>query len=339
MRIATSHGRGSIRCTTVWRIARCRKCVFDDACRVRERNRFRRPRVWHRPIARFRMGEKRRSLVNARTRSIGANNTRQRRAAGAAGQSRARDRRSRRPRTRTPMRSSVCCTASLGGWRCRTMTANCGAGAGSCLPRAYRRSAWRSSRIRRRTASRVIAQPAAQVIHGACPVDPAELPTLLAHLGQSAKRPLLLGRAQTATPTWPFPTVRELACTPILDGAYVEGWLLAINHASAKAAGLCEFGSAEIRLLESVATILGVHRSNTGLILPAGRFVRCRPCGPLFPRSTPRTATPTATASASPALRCVWPSSCACRKRDINDHVSGRLAARHRQDWRRRPRA
>jgi putative nucleotidyltransferase with HDIG domain len=40
---------------------------------------------------------------------------------------------------------------------------------------------------------------------------------------------------------------------------------LAINHNGAANGGVCEFGSAEVRLLESVSTILGVHRSNTGL--------------------------------------------------------------------------
>jgi putative nucleotidyltransferase with HDIG domain len=76
---------------------------------------------------------------------------------------------------------------------------------------------------------------------------------------------LLLSRYHTSAVTWRHPTIRELACTPIFEGSRLAGWLLAINHSGVAAGGVCEFGSAEIRLLESVSTILGVHRSNTGL--------------------------------------------------------------------------
>jgi putative nucleotidyltransferase with HDIG domain len=106
---------------------------------------------------------------------------------------------------------------------------------------------------------------ATEVIYGQCPVRPRDLAEIIARLGAAAHRPLLLSRHHTSAVTWGFPTVRELACTPILDGSAIEGWLLAVNHTGGDAGGLCEFGSAEVRLLESVSTILGVHRSNTGL--------------------------------------------------------------------------
>lgn len=105
-----------------------------------------------------------------------------------------------------------------------------------------------------------------EVVQGQCPLAARELADMLQRLGPAADRPLLLNRFHTSAKTWGYPTVRELACTPISDGAVVAGWLLAINHAGDAAAGGCEFGSAEVRLLESVSTILGVHRSNTGLI-------------------------------------------------------------------------
>jgi putative nucleotidyltransferase with HDIG domain len=74
-----------------------------------------------------------------------------------------------------------------------------------------------------------------------------------------------LSRYHTSAVTWAYPTIRELASTPIFDGARIAGWLLALNHNGESDGVVCEFGSAEIRLLESVSTILGVHRSNTGL--------------------------------------------------------------------------
>jgi putative nucleotidyltransferase with HDIG domain len=110
------------------------------------------------------------------------------------------------------------------------------------------------------------ARTAPVVVHGQCPVPADELAELIERLGSATRRPLLLNRFHTSALTWGYPAVRELACTPILDGTQIEGWLLAINHNGQANGGVCEFGSAEIRLLESVGTILGVHRSNTGLM-------------------------------------------------------------------------
>jgi HD-GYP domain-containing protein (c-di-GMP phosphodiesterase class II) len=110
-----------------------------------------------------------------------------------------------------------------------------------------------------------VQRPAVQVIHGQCPLPEFALGELVEQLGVIGNRPLLLNRFHTSAITWRYPTVRELACTPIYDGAHVDGWLLAINHNGLASGAVCEFGSAEIRLLESVSTILGVHRSNAGL--------------------------------------------------------------------------
>jgi putative nucleotidyltransferase with HDIG domain len=105
-----------------------------------------------------------------------------------------------------------------------------------------------------------------EVLQGQCPLNSRNLNDMLERLGPAIDRSLLLHRSHTTTLTWSFPTVRELACAPIVDGGSAVGWLLAINHTGDATTGMCEFGSAEIRLLESVATILGVHRSNTGLL-------------------------------------------------------------------------
>jgi putative nucleotidyltransferase with HDIG domain len=109
-----------------------------------------------------------------------------------------------------------------------------------------------------------------EVTHGECPVQLTELCDMMERLGKAGRRSLIVNRSHTSAPTWGFPTVRELASAPIFQGAHLEGWLLAINHTGTAGAELCEFGSAELRLLDSVSTILGVHRNNTGLFVRQG---------------------------------------------------------------------
>jgi len=109
-----------------------------------------------------------------------------------------------------------------------------------------------------------------EIYHGECPLPFHELIDMLERLGKAARRPLVLNRGHTSAPTWSYPTVRELACAPIMQGSQREGWLLAINHSGVDGAEMGEFGSAELRLLDSVSTILGVHRNNTGLFLRQG---------------------------------------------------------------------
>ena len=103
------------------------------------------------------------------------------------------------------------------------------------------------------------------LVQGECPLNLLEIRQMVDRLGSRNRRPLVLSREQTAAPTWGFPTVRELACVPIAEGSKIKGWLLAINYAGTQTGDLCEFGSTEVRLLDSVAAILGVHRSNTSL--------------------------------------------------------------------------
>jgi len=109
-----------------------------------------------------------------------------------------------------------------------------------------------------------------ELIERECPLTPEELSEMMERLNKAGRRPLVLNRSHTSTPTWGFPTVRELACAPIMQGSQLEGWLLAINHTGADGGELCEFGSAELRLLDSVSTILGIHRNNTGLFVRQG---------------------------------------------------------------------
>jgi HD-GYP domain-containing protein (c-di-GMP phosphodiesterase class II) len=103
-----------------------------------------------------------------------------------------------------------------------------------------------------------------------CPMAPQDLCEMMQHLGKAARRPLVLNRSHTSAPTWGRPTVRELAAAPIMQESQVEGWLLAMNHTGGSGSELCEFGSAELRLLDSVSTILGIHRNNTALFARQG---------------------------------------------------------------------
>jgi putative nucleotidyltransferase with HDIG domain len=109
-----------------------------------------------------------------------------------------------------------------------------------------------------------------ELVKGECPLDAAELCDVMERLGKAGRRPLVLNRSHTSTPTWSYPTVRELASAPIMQGSQLEGWLIAINHTGVAGGELSEFGSAELRLLDSVSTILGVHRNNTGLFARQG---------------------------------------------------------------------
>ena len=110
----------------------------------------------------------------------------------------------------------------------------------------------------------------AELYFGEYPVEPRALCDMMERLGGVARRSLVMNRAHTSAPTWDYPTIRELASVPVLQGARLAGWLLAINHAGGDGEEFCEFGTAEIRLLESVSTILGVHRHNTHLFARQG---------------------------------------------------------------------
>ena len=96
--------------------------------------------------------------------------------------------------------------------------------------------------------------------------QPAMLHDIVESIGLDALRqPLVLNRIDTSLPTWQHPEVRELVCVPILDGEQPLAWLFAFNH-TGKALRLSnEFDNVELRLLCSVATILGMHSRNIGL--------------------------------------------------------------------------
>jgi putative nucleotidyltransferase with HDIG domain len=97
--------------------------------------------------------------------------------------------------------------------------------------------------------------------HGSCPLDCDDFSRLIDHLGLTARhQPMVLNRAVTERPDWPFPQIRELVVVALAEGENIFGWLAAINHVEGS-----EFGTVEAGLLSSVATILGIHGGNIEL--------------------------------------------------------------------------
>lgn len=97
--------------------------------------------------------------------------------------------------------------------------------------------------------------------HGECLLDNARFSELIRYLDpESHRRPIVVNRPITKHPDWPYPEIRELVATPLVEGENVFGWLAALNHAEDG-----EFGTVEASLLSSVAAILGIHSGNIDL--------------------------------------------------------------------------
>lgn len=104
---------------------------------------------------------------------------------------------------------------------------------------------------------------------GECPLDEASFSALIAHLGLRAdSRPLVANRKVTHRGDWPAGGVDELIVVPLSEGNRVFGWLAAFNHD-----GGDEFGTVEANLLNSVATILGIHGGNLDLYRQQDEFL------------------------------------------------------------------
>lgn len=101
---------------------------------------------------------------------------------------------------------------------------------------------------------------------GQLPLHERQLMDLVVHLnGSKPPRPIVANRLHLTDGEWPFGGVRDVVLAPVLDGGHPRGWLLALNHTGDLRLGSRDFGSVEARLLDSVATILGIHGSNLGL--------------------------------------------------------------------------
>lgn len=105
----------------------------------------------------------------------------------------------------------------------------------------------------------------ASVSGGALPIDDAELPRFFDLLGpQAARRTMILNRDRTNSPTWAYPSVREVVTAPILSNDVPVGWLAAFNYRNKKGVARpdSEFATIDTSLLSSVSTLLGVHSGN-----------------------------------------------------------------------------
>ncbi len=96
---------------------------------------------------------------------------------------------------------------------------------------------------------------------GDCPLGERDFERLVQHLRRDGMEgPVVINSAVTSGQDWPFPAVRELILVPLAEGENLFGWMAATNHSQDG-----EFGTDEAELLNSVATILGIHSGNIEL--------------------------------------------------------------------------
>lgn len=108
-------------------------------------------------------------------------------------------------------------------------------------------------------------EPVDVMVHGHNPLTDGKLIELIRDLQpRKGHHALALNRRETSLATWRTPVVRELASVPVVNGDTIMAWLVAINHRGS-ADGLGEFGTVEVQLLESIASILSIHASNSRL--------------------------------------------------------------------------
>ncbi|HZZ73540.1 MAG TPA: HD-GYP domain-containing protein [Pirellulales bacterium] len=96
---------------------------------------------------------------------------------------------------------------------------------------------------------------------GPCPLDNEQFSQLVAPYAlQLPKHPIVINPPLTQEPSWPFPQIRQLVLVPLVESGHLFGWIAAFNHLEDR-----ELGTVEGSLLGSVASILGIHSSNTDL--------------------------------------------------------------------------
>ena len=104
---------------------------------------------------------------------------------------------------------------------------------------------------------------------GPVAVDEASFQGLLEHANLDATTaPFVANHAMTRVFDWPFPEVAEVVLVAISDGEHVMGYLAAFNHSAAG-----EFGTIEASLLQSIASVLGIHRGNLELYRQQAEFL------------------------------------------------------------------
>ena len=95
--------------------------------------------------------------------------------------------------------------------------------------------------------------------HGHYPLNAQQTRALVEFLQLGTQHaPCVINHPREQFPQWPFPEIHELIAVPIYESERFFGWMLAVNHLYGG-----EFGTAEVDLLQSISTILGIHRGNT----------------------------------------------------------------------------
>ena len=96
---------------------------------------------------------------------------------------------------------------------------------------------------------------------GDCPIDDRQFTILAEHLRPAeANHAVVANRPITGREDWPQEQIRQVILVPLAEGEHLFGYLAALNHTEDG-----EFGTVEASLLDSVATILGIHGGNIEL--------------------------------------------------------------------------
>ncbi len=99
------------------------------------------------------------------------------------------------------------------------------------------------------------------IVRGDVPLDSEGFTQLVDHFGLDIdQRPLVLNESMPQVCSELIPGIRQLVVVPLTEGEKLFGWLAAFNHETGG-----EFGTVEANLLNSVATILGIHSGNIDL--------------------------------------------------------------------------
>ena len=104
---------------------------------------------------------------------------------------------------------------------------------------------------------------------GDCPLTEASVLDVVHRLELTAAGgPKVANRGVTGSADWKYPEIRQLIMTPLAEGQNLFGWLIAVNHKHDR-----ELGTVEATLLNTVATILGIHGGNHELYRQQREFL------------------------------------------------------------------
>ncbi len=105
--------------------------------------------------------------------------------------------------------------------------------------------------------------------HGLSALREDEFESFFARFAHEAsQRPVIRNHPVESETDWPYPQIGQFIAVPLAEGENVFGWLLATNNTAGR-----EFGTVEASLLNTVATILGIHSSNRNLYRQQSQFL------------------------------------------------------------------